>query len=299
MTTPLTYVVVSPVKDEERFVARTIHSVLNQTVLPFRWIIVDDGSTDNTPEIVAAMTAGIDWIQFIRTDRQGKRELGITEIRAFYVGYDLIRDVDYDFVVKLDCDVELQSGYFEKMIERFVTNPGLGIASGAFLEYHEDRWVFIRMPDYHASGASKMMRAECFRQIGGFIQRKGWDTVDEIKARALGWKTERFHDLTFLHLKREGSASGYVYSNLLEGEVDYVTGSSLPFVMLKALRKIVRQRPLILAGSIGFWGFFRPWITGRPKLVTNEEAKSYRALLHGRIRSRVLQLLGMQVPRTE
>src|ERR1039457_7004628 len=98
----LRYAIVSPVKDEEKYVERTIRSVLGQTVRPVRWVIVDDGSRDRTPEIVASATRGIDWIDCVRIDRDGKRELGITEIRAFGVGYERLKDVPLDFIVKLD-----------------------------------------------------------------------------------------------------------------------------------------------------------------------------------------------------
>jgi len=286
------YAVVSPVKDEEKYVERTIRSVLGQTIRPVRWIIVDDGSKDRTPEIIKQCVSGIDWIQCLRIDRDGNRELGITEIKAFTVGHKLLEDVEYDFIVKLDCDVELPPTYFEEMLRRFDEKAALGIASGAFFEEHDGQWVFIRMPDYHASGATKMVRAKCFRDIGGFVQRKGWDTIDEIRARALGWETERIQTLTFRHLKREGSASGVVYSNLLEAEVDYVIGNSLAFVLLKAIYRMVSQRPFVVAGSIMLWGFVKAWITNVPRQVTKEQAIAYRSMLRRRVRRRIVELFG-------
>jgi poly-beta-1,6-N-acetyl-D-glucosamine synthase len=300
MTSPQArYAIVTPVKDEEKYVERTIRSVLNQTLKPVQWIIVDDGSTDRTPEIVENATRGIDWIRFIPIPREGKRELGITEIRAFTVGYRLLNGVPHDFIVKLDCDVELHPAYFQTITERFAANPRLGIASGAFLEERDGKWVFIRMPDYHASGASKVVRAECFRQIGGFVLRKGWDTIDEIRARALGWETARMQDLTFLHLKREGSASGFFYSSLLEGEVDYVTGSSAPFFLLKVLHRMATRRPPIIAGLATMWGFFRLWLTRSPRLVSDTEARFYRRLLNARMRGSLHRLVRIRRPRVQ
>ena len=292
------YAVVSPVKDEEKYVERTIRSVLVQTIKPVRWIIVDDGSRDRTPQIVENAIRGIDWIHFLRTDRDGKRELGITEIRAFSRGYELLKDISHDFIVKLDCDVELRPAYFQTILQRFGNNRRLGIASGAFIEEHDGKLVFIRMPDYHASGASKVVRADCFRQIGGFVHRKGWDTVDEIKARALGWETERLQDLTFLHLKREGSASGFVYSNLLEGEIDYVTGSSRPFFLLKALHRMATRRPQIIGGMVLIWGFLKPFLRRSPKLVSNAEASLYRRLLNARVREGFIRLFASGIALT-
>ena len=119
------------------------------------------------------------------------------------------------------------------MMARFADNPSLGIASGVYLEQEQGSWVAIEMPPYHAAGACKMMRSDVFRQIGGFVQSRGWDTVDEIRAQGLGWKTQHFEDLQFRHLKREGSGIGPVPTSVMHGEVYYLTGGGKLFFVLK------------------------------------------------------------------
>src|SRR5271157_2304058 len=177
------YVIVSPVKDEEKYIETTIKSVIGQTVRPSSWIIVDDGSRDRTSGIVRKYCQRYSWIHFVRIDRGAEKQVGSAEVSAFVLGYKQV-EADHEFVVKLDGDLDLPEDYFAGLIARFREDETLGIASGLFLEQKGKRWVLCRLPDYHAVGASKMVRIECYRQIGGFILEPGWDTVDEIRARA-------------------------------------------------------------------------------------------------------------------
>jgi len=277
------YVIVSPVKDEEKYIETTIKSVICQTVKPARWIIVDDASRDGTPGIIRRYTEKFPWIEVLRLDRDSKRRLGFAEVRAFACGYRLIEDVPHDFVVKLDCDLDLPPDYFEQLIARFGDDERLGIASGIHLEKNGRRWVPGRDPGYHAVGASKMLRSECYRQIEGFLLCPGWDTVDEIRARARGWKTCHFKELSFYHLKPEGSASGYLKANLMCGEIDYLTGVGAHFVLLKSLQRMIVGKPILLGGLGLIASFLKAFMLRKPKLVSTHEAKLYRQLLNRRM----------------
>ena len=168
MSTQNRYIVISPAKDESERIEKTIDSMLAQSVKPVHWVVVDDGSTDNTPEILDKYAATTDWISVIRLNRDAERKLGSAEIRAFEVGLQHVENLDFDFVVKLDCDLKFDPSYFERLLQKFNENPRLGIASGIYLEKLQDSWVEVEMPSYHASGASKMVRAQCFSDIGGF-----------------------------------------------------------------------------------------------------------------------------------
>jgi glycosyltransferase involved in cell wall biosynthesis len=285
------YVVVSPVKDEERYVETTIQSVIGQTRRPKRWVIVDDGSQDGTPGILARYAEKNPWITVVRVERDGERRLGVAEVCAFDRGYRLISELPHDFVVKLDCDVELPAGYFAELIARFEADHTLGIASGLYLEDRGLGWEPIGMPEYHAAGASKVIRATCFRQIGGFIFCPGWDTVDEIKARALGWKTRHYGELTFRHLKPEGSASGHLKIAAMCGEIDYRTGLTTAFFALKVFHRMAMGKPRLLAGLAMLYGFSRALLLRKPKLVSAAEQALYRQMLTGRMR-RGIQRVG-------
>ena len=277
------YVVVSPVKDEERYIGATIDSVTRQTVKPSRWIIVDDGSTDRTSEIIATRTKDLSWVTVVTVQRGAPRFLGLPVMAAFMRGYVFVESEPFEFVVKLDCDLELPSDYFEKLLAKFREDKSLGIGSGVYLEENDRGWEAVVMPEYHAAGASKVVRADCYRQIGGFVLSPGWDTVDEIKARALGWKTSHFEDLAFRHLKPEGSGSGYFRTSLKCGEIDYLSGAGWCFVAIKSLHRMVVGRPILLGGLALMTGFLMALFTGRPKLVSPDEAKLYRQLLNRRM----------------
>ena len=288
---PHEYVIISPVKDEQICLERTIHSVLRQTAGPARWIIVDDGSVDLTPHILHQYATENEWISVLRIERSGNRNLGITEIQAFAEGYKLIANTHFDFIVKLDCDVELPPDYFERLLSRFDHDSRLGIASGQYLELKHGTWTAVAMPEYHAAGASKAIRAECFRQIGGFVPQRGWDTIDEIRARLAGWNTCYFPDIRFHHLRTEGSAAGPLETNLMHGQIYYLTGGNTLFLLMKVLYRCWRGSPFLLGGLMMLVGFCRALLSGNPRAVTREEARFYRRMLNQRLAERMSRLL--------
>lgn len=277
------YIVVSPVKDEGLYIERTIQSVIGQSLRPQRWIVVDDGSRDATPEIVTRYADQYSWITVLRITRDGKRNPGSAVIAAFMAGYELIKNDHFDFIVKLDCDLEIPEKYFETLICRFQADPELGIASGVYLEARQQTWKPVKMPQYHAAGCSKMIRAECFREIGGFISKRGWDTVDEIRAQSRNWKTCHFEDIALRHLKSEGTGIGSRRTNLMLGQIYYLTGGGTLFFLLKCLHRSVFSRPVLLGGVTMFVGFMQAYLKDEPKLVSDQEAVRYRRLLNARI----------------
>ncbi len=277
------YAVVSPVKDEARFVEKTILSMVGQTIKPVQWVIVDDGSTDATAEIIEKYARSHKWIRVLKLNRGEGRQPGSAVIRAFATGYELIAAENFDFIVKLDCDLDVPPDYFERLLTRFQEDENLGIASGVYLEETKGKWNPIIMPLYHAAGASKVMRRKCFTDIGGFIPSRGWDTVDEIRAQYLGWTTRHFTDLEFRHLKKEGIGIGRMRTNSMHGEIYFLTGGGVVFFLFKALHRAISGRPLLLGGLAMMWGYFKSWITGRKKLVMEPEAKRYRQMLNNRL----------------
>jgi len=285
------YVIVSPVKDEEKFVRETLESVTRQTILPLRWIIVDDGSCDQTLSIIEEYTSRFHWITVVQT-QGGARQPGSAVIRAFNHGMTFLHDTEYSFIVKLDCDLRLPADYFEQMLSRFARDPKLGIASGVYQETKNGRTHLVRMPPYHAAGASKMMRAACFMEIGGFVPERGWDTLDEIRAQTRGWRTCHFDDLVLDHLKPEGTGIGYLRTNRMHGEIFYRTGGGALFFLGKAAARALHGRPLVMGGMAMLYGYLSARFSGRKRLVSSEEARHYRALLNGRIFGGIRRGLG-------
>jgi biofilm PGA synthesis N-glycosyltransferase PgaC len=289
------YIIVTPVKDEERYVARTLQSVTEQTVRPLCWVLVDDGSTDRTPDIIRAYLDNFEWISYIRIERTAQRLLGSAEIRAFSIGYESVRHLEHEYVVKLDADLALPADYFEQMLCRFRDNASLGIASGLYLEEKKGSWSPVPLPQYHAAGAAKMVRVACFHAIGGFPLLPGWDTVDEIKALTRGWETGHFPDVQFYHLKSEGSASGSLRTSFFHGEIYYVCGGSALFFLGKLLHRMMADKPLLLAGALLLFGYLYAVLTRRPKLVSLHEETYYKRLLNRRIAEQLTSRLSFRV----
>jgi poly-beta-1,6-N-acetyl-D-glucosamine synthase len=288
------YILVSPVKDEEKYIEKTIQAVLKQTIRPSRWIIVDDGSRDRTYSIAEKYAQEFPWITLVRHMRDAARQPGSGIIRAFNVGYELVRNAGYDFIVKFDCDLDFPPDYFEQLIMRFEQNPQLGIASGIYLENSNGNWIPIKMPAYHAGGQTKMVRAKCFADIGGFVESRGWDTLDEIRARAMGWDTRHFEELFFYHLKLEGSGIGFLRTSKMHGEIYYLTGGGHLFFFLKFLDRLARGNPFFLGGMAMLWGYSKPYLTRRRRLVSDSEAKLYQRMLNRRITDRLSSILRSQ-----
>ena len=286
------YIIISPVKDEAERIETTLRSVVAQTMRPALWIIVDDGSQDQTPEIVQRYADANDWIHLHRIHRDAGRKLGSAEIRAFNAGYELVKGEAYDFIVKLDGDLELPPDYFARLMTKFNQEGKLGIASGIYLEKRGDAWTPAPCPPYHAAGASKMVRASCFRDIGGFPLYPGWDTADEIKAQARGWNTSHFPDIQFKHLRNEGTANGPLSTNILHGEVYFVTGGGWLFFVLKCLHRSLFHQPRILGGFAMLLGYMKAALRGGDRLVTKNEMNWYRQVQNQRLWEGLSQTIG-------
>ena len=275
------YIIISPVKNEEKYIEKTLNSVINQTLRPKKWIIVNDNSNDKTADIVNKYLNKYTWIELISSHSDGRRNPGAGVIKAFNFGNDRIKSQSYDLIVKLDCDLEFGEDYFEKIISEFQSNPKLGIASGVYLELKDSDWTIIKMPSYHAAGASKVIKKECFEAIDGFVESRGWDTVDEIRAQFLGWETKHFENIQFYHLKNEGIGIGLRKTNMMHGEIFYKTGGGLFFFGIKLFKRLIHGRPFIIGPLYMLWGFFKFYLTGSKKLISKQEEKFYRKqLLH-------------------
>jgi biofilm PGA synthesis N-glycosyltransferase PgaC len=270
------FVIITPVRDEEEYIEATIESVCCQTMRPAEWIIVDDGSTDRTGEIIDRYAAQNCWIRPIHRENRGFRRAGGGVMEAFYDGYNAVQCNDWDFIVKLDGDLSFAPDYFEKCFEYFLRDHGLGIGGG---EIHHDVSGTLKLevnPKFHVRGATKIYRRACWEAIGGLWRAAGWDTIDEVKANMLGWKTYAFADLHLLHHRFTGSEEGLLRDRVKHGVACYVSGYHPIYVVASCLNRL-KQKPYILGSAALLYGFLKAHFSGPPRV----EDRSYVAYIRG------------------
>ena len=257
------YVVISPVRDEEAYIRFTIESMIAQTIRPNQWIIVNDGSTDNTGPIIDEYAAAYSWIIPVHRSNRGFREgKGGGVVDAFNDGYRALKPQEWDFLVKLDGDLSFDQDYFEKCFQYFRNEEKLGVGGGVMCYMENGTKEFEENPKFHVRGATKIYRRACWDAIGGFWPAPGWDTMDEVKASMLGWKTRSFDDLHLLHHRHTGAADG-MWGNLVKnGRANYVCGYHPLFMMTKCLGRLWR-RPYLIGSIALFYGF----VTGYAKRI--------------------------------
>jgi glycosyltransferase involved in cell wall biosynthesis len=245
-------------KNEEKYVTRTLESMAFQTLPPVEWVIVNDGSTDRSAEIVNEFAAKDGWIRMLDVAGLGDRlpeHYGGHVVDLFYEGLRFLTTTDFDFVVKLDCDVSFQPDFFETLLNAFERNEKLGISSG--IAFAEINGVFQeeKSAPSHTLGATKVYRKKCFGEIGGLVPSMGWDGIDEVKARMKGWEAWPLRELVVHHHRPEGAALGLMASGVERGKGSYFMGYHPLFMIARVLRRMLR--PGLFTDGIGMLvGYF-------------------------------------------
>jgi len=280
------YAIITPVRDEEKFIEATIESVCRQTVRPVEWVIVDDGSTDRTGSIVDRYVAQHEWIRVVHRADRGFRKSGGGVMEAFYEGYKALESKEWEFIVKLDGDLSFEPEYFEKCFQYFRDNPELGIGGGEICHDVEGEIRVEANPRFHVRGATKIYRRACWDAIGGLWPAPGWDTIDEVKANMLGWKTYAFTDLRLFHHRFTGSEEGLLRDRVKHGVACYVSGYHPLYVAASCLSRL-NQKPYVIGAAAILYGFLKSHLT-RPMRL---EDRSYLAYIRGQ---QIRRLCGMQ-----
>lgn len=245
-------VLISPCRDEAKFMRRTLDSVTQQTVPPTLWIVVDDGSTDDTPRILAEYAAKFPYIKVVtRTDR-GKRAVGPGVIEAFYAGVAATSLDDFDYVCKLDLDLDLPHRYFEILIDRMEKDPRIGTCSGKPYFPHPETGQLVSegCGDETSVGMTKFYRTDCFKQIGGFVRQVMWDGIDNHRCRMLGWRAVSWDEpeIRFTHLRPMGSSQVSLWTGRKRhGFGQYFMGTGPLYMFASAVFRAAR-RPLLVGG---------------------------------------------------
>lgn len=280
------YVIITPVRDEEKHIESTLESVCRQTVPPAEWVIVNDGSTDRTGDIIDRYSVQYPWIRAVHRKNRGFRKSGGGVMEAFYDGYSSLQSKDWDFVVKLDGDLSFSPDYFEKCFEKFRSDPDLGIGGGEIRHNIAGKLEIEMNPRFHVRGATKIYKRNCWEAIGGLWPAPGWDTIDEVKANMLGWKTYAFEDLHLLHHRFTGTEDGLLRTRVKHGMVCYISGYHPLFVLARCLYRIA-EKPYLIGSVAILYGFLKAHVTRPPRL----EDRSYIAYIRGQ---QLRRLCGMQ-----
>lgn len=266
----LAYALVTPARNEAAFIEQTIQAVAAQTVLPVKWVIVSDGSTDGTDEIVKQYAARHDWIEVVRMPERRERHFA-GKVHAFRAGYARLEGLDYDVVGNLDADITFDAEYFDFLLKEFAENPRLGVAGTPFREGSEQynyRFTSIE----HVSGACQLFRRQCFEGIGGYtpIKTGGIDLVAVVSARMNGWQTRSFLEKVCFHHRIIGTASHKeTLAVFRHGWTDYTHGCDPIWELCRSIYQMSR-RPIFVHGIVCLAGYICAAVTRAERVVSQE-----------------------------
>lgn len=283
------YVLITPARDEAATLERTIESVLAQTVLPRRWVIVSDGSTDGTDTIAARAAKQHAFIAFVRRTQGGGREFG-SKVYAIRAGMEHLTALSYAYIGNLDADVTFEPGYYESVLAELEANPGLGIAGGTIHDLHDGVPQLQQASEDSVAGAIQLFRRACYEEIGGYAAVPGGvDTVAEWMARWKGWETRSFPALHVMHLRpTDTGGQGVLRGRFKKGMNQYAIGWSPLFVFVRGLYRL-REPPFAagsLARTLGYcWAYLkgekRAVPAGLVRFIRQEQHDKLRGLIRG------------------
>ncbi|HZL36843.1 MAG TPA: glycosyltransferase family A protein [Tepidisphaeraceae bacterium] len=287
------YLLVTPCRDEAKYARRTLESVARQIIPPALWIVVDDGSTDDTPAILAEYAARLPFLKVIRREDRGFRKLGGGVIDAFYAGYDTVNPDEFDYVCKLDLDLDLPAGYFQTLMERMEAQPRLGTCSGKpWFRDAAGRPISEMCGDENSVGMIKFYRTACFKEIGEFVRELMWDGIDCHRCRMLGWIAASWDEpgINFEHLRPMGTShKNWWTGRVRHGIGQYFMGTGFVYMLASAIFRMSRP-PVVIGGIAMLWGYLKSMLQRRERYGDEEFRKflrsyQWRALLQGKQRA--------------
>jgi len=272
------YVIVTPARDEEAFIEKTFDSIIKQTVLPLKWVVVNDGSNDRTVEIIERYRAQYPFIELISSERLGGRDFG-SKVHAFNLGLAVVHQLDYEYIGNLDADISLEPDYYERILFEFSKDKKLGIAGGMVSTTIEGKFVSQNVSLDSVAGAVQLFRRRCFEEIGGYLALAlgGIDAAAEIMARKIGWKVRTFPELRVLEHRRTGAATATpLAARVKEGKRLYSLGYSFPFFFMRCLNR-VKERPRIIGSAAALCGYLGEAVKRAPILLAPDVVEYLRS----------------------
>lgn len=282
------YVLITPARNEEAFIEKTLESMVRQTVLPVKWVIVNDGSTDATARIVSRYLEKNPWIELVNLPQRRERHFA-AKVHAFNAGRERLQNVEYELIGNLDGDVSLDADHFEFLLGKMKSDPRLGVSGTIFREENYSSATDSFEGQNHVSGQCQLFRRECFEEIGGYCPNKagGIDWIAVASARMKGWKTTSFREKSFFHYRHLGTAERSVFAAMFSyGEKDYYLGGH-PLWELFRLTYRMAKRPYFIGGlalGLGYgWAMLRraqrPISKDLMKFHRKEQMRKLKAVL--------------------
>jgi biofilm PGA synthesis N-glycosyltransferase PgaC len=287
----LTYVIVTPARNEAAYIEKTIESVLTQTILPLKWVIVSDGSTDGTDEIVNKFAAQHDWIELVTLPERAQRNFA-GKVLAFNAGRAKLTGLEYDVICNLDADVSFDQEYFSFLLQKLAEDPKLGLVGTPYIDPLNQPYDYRYVSIEHVTGPCQLFRRQCFDDIGGYMAVKGGaiDRIADIATRMKGWKTRTYTDKMYLHHRHTGTAQqGLLMAKFRDGGKDYSVGTSLIWELFRSVYQMTKKPFIVggvLLGSGYVWSLVRrverPVSREMVEFCRREQMQRLRALITGR-----------------
>ena len=272
------YILITPARNEAIYIDKTINSVISQNVKPVKWIIVNDGSTDNTADIVKKYLASNTFIELAETKDYPNRDFG-SKVNAFNFGYEKIQNLKYDFIGNLDGDVSFAPEYFEEILKRFDQNNKIGIAGGVRYDFVDGKLRKIHSSRSSVAGAFQLFRRECFEKIGGYMPLKygGIDAVAETMARMQGWEVKSFTDLIIYHYKPTGSSANNIFKQRFRAGVKFFMIGYHPVFSIIRFASRINQKPYFIGSIVSLCGYLWANLRNFKRQVPADFVKYLRA----------------------
>lgn len=291
----MTYVLITPARNEAAFIRLTIESVVRQTVLPARWVIVNDGSTDDTAAIISPYLAKNPWIVLVNLPVRRERHFA-AKVNAFNAGRARVADIDYAIIGNMDADISFDPDHLEFLLEQFRADPQLGVAGTVFREEGYNSETDSYEGQTHVSGQCQIFRRECFDQIGGYRPNKagGIDWMAVTSARMMGWKTRSFREKSFFHHRHMGTAErGRLASAFSYGEKDYYLGGHPIWQLFRVTYRMAKS-PFVFGGLALGMGYATAWLRRMERPVSAELMKFHRREQIQKLRSILGSLVSLK-----
>jgi poly-beta-1,6-N-acetyl-D-glucosamine synthase len=266
------YVLVTAARNEQDYISRCIESIINQTALPAAWVIVSDGSTDRTDEIVPRYARSHRFIRLLRKAPNHRQQGFASKVFALIMGVDALRGANYDFIGHLDADSTLGRDYYETILKEFEKSTKLGLAGGYIFEKKNAKFATrAANSPWSVAGGVQFFRRRCYEDIGGLkpLPLGGEDWLAEIQARMHGWEVTAFPTIPAFHHKPGGAKRGFVREAVREGAMDYAMGTHPIFELVKSMRRVI-QMPYGVFALVRLYGFMLQYFLCKHRVVDKE-----------------------------